>query len=119
MEPSQGLKSFEDYKKWVAEHCKDWQLVQTLYNKQEKIASVLSEHTKNGKRFFEVLWRPTYIRNKHIEFYEKNTRYRPSITFAINPAESPNPTQLGDGTLTNPSSGGSLRGSHLFNRLIR
>jgi hypothetical protein len=90
MKPPKGLKSFEEYKNWVAEHCKDWQLVQTLYNKQEKIASVLSEHTKNGKRLFEVLRRPTYIRNKHIEFYEKNTRYRPSMTFAINPAESPN-----------------------------
>jgi hypothetical protein len=90
MEPPKGLQSFEEYKNWVAEHCKDWQLVQTLYNEQEKIASVLSEHTRNGKRFFEVLWRPTYIRSKHIEFYKKNTRYRPRITLAINPAESLN-----------------------------
>jgi hypothetical protein len=117
LEPPQGLQSFEKYKNWVAEHCKDWQLVQTLYNEQEKIASVLSEHTRNGKRFFEVLWRPTYIRNKHIDFYKKNTRYRPRITLAVIPPN--HSTQLGDGTLTIPSSGGSLHGSRPLNRLTR
>jgi hypothetical protein len=62
MEPPKGLISFEEYKDWVAEHCKDWQLVQTFNNEQDKIASVLSEHTKIGSKFFEVLWRPTYVR---------------------------------------------------------
>jgi len=27
-----GLKSFEEYKDWLADHCTDWQLVQTIYN---------------------------------------------------------------------------------------
>jgi hypothetical protein len=53
MKPPKGLQSFEEYKNWVAEHCKDWQLVQTLCNEQEKFASVLSEHTKKGKYFLE------------------------------------------------------------------
>jgi hypothetical protein len=49
------VSNFQEFQisSWVAKHCKDWQLVQTLYNEQEKIPSVLSEHTRNGKIFFE------------------------------------------------------------------
>jgi len=32
MEPPKRLKSFKEYRIWVADHCKDWQLVQTLYS---------------------------------------------------------------------------------------
>jgi len=49
LEPPPGLTSFQEYKNWVVDHCKDWQLLQTLYNDQEFIRAVHSEHQEKGQ----------------------------------------------------------------------
>ena len=83
-----GLKSFEELQDWVANYSQDWHLVQTLYNNQERVESVLSKRLRRGEQMYEVQWADTYIRKVHKALYlEKTEKYRPKKVSELDPIE--------------------------------
>jgi len=53
MKHPEGLKSFQEYRDWDADHCKVWQAVHTVYNEQEKLTQLCSLTHQKWKRSFE------------------------------------------------------------------
>lgn len=75
--PPPGLRSFEEFRDWVVDHCKDWELFRSLYNDQEQVLAVNCEHLERA-RMFDVSWAPTHIRERHTDIYDviAGSRYK-------------------------------------------